>query len=73
MLSRVRSTHLVGLEAKGLELDLAVLNIHRVAPEVHVARHVEIYPEICPPIVPIIVSKTYLIYKVMALKLVFKE
>ena len=36
---------LVGLEAKGLELDLAVLLVHRVAVEVHVAGHVKVYPE----------------------------
>ena len=36
---------LVGLEAKGLELDLAVLLVHRVAVEVHVAGHVKVHPE----------------------------
>ena len=36
---------LVGLEAKRLELDLAVLLVHRVAVEVHVAGHVKVYPE----------------------------
>ena len=36
---------LFGLEPEGLELDFAVLFVHGVFVEVHVAGHVEVYPE----------------------------
>jgi hypothetical protein len=45
MLILVYLSHLIGLETEGLELDLAVLLVHRVAVEVHVAGHVKVDSE----------------------------
>ena len=37
--------NLVRLEAEGLELDFAVLFVHRILVEIHVARNIKVYPK----------------------------